>query len=144
MEFLYGVAIIYFLLWGLSFFAFKDALAGPEVKIRIGTSVLFCIAGVLHFAKPEAFIKIMEGWPYKEVLNYTAGVFEILGGVGQLIPLTRRFAAWGLIALLIAVYPANIWMAMKHPSTLNIVRVFFQPVFIYLVWFGGLRNKKTE
>ena len=43
---------------------------------------------------------------------YLSGLFEILGGVGVLIARTRSIAGWGLLALLIAVYPANIYMAL--------------------------------
>ena len=46
-------------------------------------------------------------------LVYISGIFEVLGGIGLLVPQTRRWAAWGLIALLVAVYPANIHMLVN-------------------------------
>ena len=74
----------------------------------------FIIVGVLHFINPEPFVMIMPSilpWPLE--LVYLSGLFELLGGVGLLIPTTRHLAAWGLIALLIAVYPANINMLVN-------------------------------
>ena len=74
----------------------------------------FIIVGVLHFINPEPFITIMPSilpWPLE--LVYLSGLCEFLGGVGLLIPTTRHLAAWGLIALLIAVYPANINMLIN-------------------------------
>jgi len=72
-------------------------------------------AGVMHFAKPEGFIRIVPAYlPQPEALVYLSGVFEILGGVGLLIPKVSRYAAWGLIALFIAVFPANVNMALNN------------------------------
>ena len=71
-----------------------------------------------------------------------SGVAEMLGGVGLLIPSTRRLAAWGLIALLIAVLPANIYTATAHlplpgvagQSWLQWARIPLQLPFIYWAW----------
>jgi uncharacterized membrane protein len=74
--------------------------------------VLYVSAGVLHFIKTEAYLRIMPPYiPFHAPLVIISGVFEILGGLGLLLPQMRRAAAWGLIALLIAVFPANIYMA---------------------------------
>ena len=65
--------------------------------------------GVLHFVRPKAFVRIVPKFlPTPLALVYISGFFEILGGVGLLIPETRTWAAWGLIALYVAVFPANI------------------------------------
>lgn len=69
--------------------------------------------GVLHFAVPVFFVRAMPPalpWPLE--LVYVSGVCEIAGGLGLLIPRLRVAAAWGLIALFIAVFPANIHMAL--------------------------------
>ena len=75
--------------------------------------VLFVAAGTLHFVKPDFYVKIMPPylpWHYELVL--ISGAFEILGGVGLLVPRLTVPAAWGLIALLVAVFPANLHMAL--------------------------------
>ncbi len=77
----------------------------------------FVIAGSLHFIKPEPYIRIVPPWlPWHSQLVAISGVFEILGGLGLLLPL-RRKAAWGLVALLVAVFPANLYMAMDPVET---------------------------
>jgi uncharacterized membrane protein len=69
-------------------------------------------AGTLHFLKPESYLRIVPPYiPWHPAMVEVSGFFEILGGVGLLIPRTRRAAAWGLVALLIAVFPANLYMA---------------------------------
>lgn len=71
--------------------------------------------GVLHFVSPRGFEKIVPPWlPNAKLLVYISGVFEILGGLGLMIPFSQRFAAWGLIALFLAVFPANIHMAVNN------------------------------
>ena len=79
-------------------------------------AVSYMVAGALHFVKPATYLKIMPPYiPWHAAMVRVSGVFEILGGLGLLLPATRRVAAWGLVALLIAVFPANIYMAM-HPA----------------------------
>ena len=79
---------------------------------RIVLSALFLFAGIAHFKTPEAFARIVPPYlPAPYVLVYLSGIFEVLGGLGILLPSTRWLAGWGLIALLIAVFPANIYMA---------------------------------
>jgi len=71
-------------------------------------------AGVLHFLKPKVYVRMMPEWlPAHLALVYASGVFEVAGGLGLLLPATRSAAAWGLIALFIAVFPANVNMAVK-------------------------------
>ena len=79
-------------------------------------AVAFIGAGVNHFVRPGFYVRIMPPylpWHYELVL--ISGVFEILGGIGLLIPRFQVAAAWGLIALLVAVFPANVHMAL-HPE----------------------------
>lgn len=71
-------------------------------------------AGVNHFVVPDTYAAMVPDalpWPYG--LVYVSGVFEILGGLGLIHPKSRKLAAWGLIALLIAVFPANLNMAIN-------------------------------
>jgi len=72
--------------------------------------------GVLHWMAPIPFVAAMPGYlPEPLALVLISGVFEVAGGVGILIPRLRAMAGWGLIALFVAVYPANINMAL-HPG----------------------------
>lgn len=77
-------------------------------------AVVFVGAGVMHFVRPAFFVAIVPPFlPAPLALVYVSGVFELLGGIGLLVPRARRWAAYGLIALLIAVFPANIYMAVE-------------------------------
>jgi uncharacterized membrane protein len=79
-------------------------------------AVLYIAAGSLHFIKPAPYLRIMPPYiPWHPAMVQVSGAFEILGGLGLLVPATRRAAAWMLVALLIAVFPANLYMAM-HPA----------------------------
>lgn len=105
--------------------------------------VLFVAAGANHFRAPDFYVKIMPPylpWHYELVL--ISGAFEILGGIGLLIPRTQVAAAWGLIALLVAVFPANVHMALRPddfpqiPPAVLWGRLPLQAVFIaWAYWF---------
>jgi uncharacterized membrane protein len=85
---------------------------------RIGVllaAIFYAAAGTLHFITPAPYLRIVPPYiPWHVFMVRASGVGEILGGLGLLVSGTRRTAAWGLIALLIAVFPANIYMA-THP-----------------------------
>ena len=71
--------------------------------------------GVGHFVRPEPFVAIVPAWlPWALGLVYISGAAEIALGAGILHPRTRPFARWLLVALYVAVYPANINMALNH------------------------------
>jgi len=82
---------------------------------RIGlifAAIFYIVAGTLHFIKLNAYLRIMPPYiPWHVAMVRVRGGLEILGGLGLLVPKTRRAAAWGLVALLIAVFPANVYMA---------------------------------
>lgn len=111
---------------------------------------LFIAAGVLHFVMPSFYVRIMPPYlPWHRALVLISGAAEVLGGVGVLFKATRRWAGWGLIALLFAVYPANIHMTVEAvqargwtaPYTLaTLVRLPFQFVLIAWVWWTCLRK----
>ncbi len=72
-------------------------------------------AGILHFLSPEAYVSMVPAeLPAPEALVVISGIAEVAGGLGLVLPATRRLAAWGLIALFLAVFPANINMAINH------------------------------
>ena len=85
-----------------------------KAVLLIVLALFFVAAGVTHFTRTEFFVSIVP-WslPYPLAMVYISGVAEIAGGLGILLAPTRRLAGWGLIALLIAVYPANIQMAIE-------------------------------
>lgn len=78
-------------------------------------SVLYIIAGFNHFVHPRFYLKIMPPWlPLHSLLVLLSGIMEVVFGILLCIPATRLFAAWGLIVLLIAVFPANIQMMLNY------------------------------
>jgi uncharacterized membrane protein len=80
------------------------ALCGP----------FFVAAGVLHFARPRMYEALVPDYlPAHRALVYASGAAEALGGAGLLHPATRRTAGWWLVATLVAIFPANVWMAQK-------------------------------
>lgn len=77
-------------------------------------AVVFLVSGVLHFLKPAMYVSIMPPWlPSPRALVLISGLCELVGAVGILVPATRVAAGWGLIALLVAVFPANIQMLLN-------------------------------
>lgn len=94
---------------------------------RLLLGAFFLAAGTLHFVKPRPYVAIVpDALPRKRELVYASGVAEIAGGLGVLAAPTRRAAGWWLIATLIAVFPANVNMAV------NAAR--FRPVREPLLW----------
>jgi uncharacterized membrane protein len=85
--------------------------------------------GILHFTNPEPFVKIVPAFlPAPLALVYVSGIAEIAGGIGILIPRVRRAAGIGLIALYVAVFPANINMAVNQVSLGD------DPVPVWALW----------
>jgi uncharacterized membrane protein len=83
---------------------------------RVLMSVLYIASGAGHFIVTRAYMRITPDYlPAHRELVLISGVAEMAGGIGLLLPATRRIAAWGIILLLIAVFPANLWMA-QHPE----------------------------
>ncbi len=77
--------------------------------------ILYLAAGLLHFLATPTYTRIMPAYlPAHRELVLVSGAAEMLGGLGVLVPATRRPAAWGLVLLLIAVFPANLTMVTDH------------------------------
>lgn len=75
-------------------------------------SFLYIVAGVMHFVVPELYVQIVPPYlPSPLFLVYLSGVAEVILGAGLLFERTRRLAAWGIVALLIVIFPANVYMA---------------------------------
>jgi uncharacterized membrane protein len=90
--------------------------------------LLFVFAGILHFVDAEFFVKIVPPYiPWPLAMVYVSGVFEALLGVLLLIPKYTTAAAWGLIALLIAVFPANLHMTIHADEFPD-----FSPILLWI------------
>lgn len=119
-------------------------------RFLLGT--FFTLAGINHFRSPEAYLQIMPDYlPAHEELVALSGAAEIAGGLGVLLPPTQRAASWGLILLLIAVFPANIY-ATQHgmeilgknvPRWMLWGRLPLQFVLIWWIYKATLEHEKT-
>jgi uncharacterized membrane protein len=86
-----------------------------KLILKFLLAMFFVLAGFNHFFHTAFYLHIMPPYlPWPLPLVYVSGLFEILLGILLLVPKFTRIAAWGLIALLIAVFPANIHMAINH------------------------------
>lgn len=110
-------------------------------------AALFVVAGAIHLVRPKLYLPIMPpALPYQPELILISGVAEIAGGVGLLLPRVRRAAAWGLMTLLVAVFPANIQMALNGfaggagalARALLLLRLPLQPALLWLVYRAGM------
>lgn len=124
-------------------------LRSPRRSCRL-LGVFFVAAGVNHFVMPRYYRRIVPprcGDPATVVA--ISGVAEIAGGVGALVPATRRAAGWGLVALLIAVFPANIYMAVRPqlfrdlriPRWALWLRLPLQPLMMWWAWSATRRTR---
>jgi uncharacterized membrane protein len=112
---------------------------------RAVLGAFFIAAGTLHFVKTDAYAAIVpDALPRKREIVYASGVAEIAGGLGVLAARTSRGAAWWLIATLVAVFPANVNMAVnadrfrRVPEPLLWLRLPLQAGFVAWVWWGGV------
>ena len=104
-----------------------------------GLSLFFIYFGIDHFINPEFYLSIMPpAFPLHVEAVYISGFFEILGGISVLIAPLRKIAGWGLVALLICVYPANIYMAITPEAfpEISIGLLYFRlPLqFLFIYW----------
>lgn len=123
-------------------------------NLRLALGVSFIITGVTHFLMPDIFIKMMPPFlPWPLALVYISGVFEILGGLGLMLARTKFWAAIGLVLLLVAVFPANIYVALNNVQLGGVMsapiyqwlRLPMQLVLIAMVvWCGGLYPRFKE
>ncbi|AFY74575.1 putative membrane protein [Synechococcus sp. PCC 7502] len=118
---------------------------------RIFLAIFFIGAGILHFTASSMYVKIMPPYlPAHLELVYISGVFEILGGIGIFIPFLQIPAGYGLVALMVAVFPANINMVVNYeqiglnfPLILLWLRLPLQGLLIYWIWWSAeLGSKK--
>jgi uncharacterized membrane protein len=118
--------------------------------------LFFISAGIMHFTNEPFYLKLMPDYipaALHRPAVVVSGIFEILLGALLLVPATTRPAAWGLIALLIAVFPANIY-AFQHSEELfgisqsqHFIRLPLQAVLIAWAWWytrSARRNNDTS
>ena len=110
--------------------------------VRYVMTITFPLIGIMHFTNPSPCLAIIpSGLPWPLALVYISGLFEILFGIG-LITKYRKHAAYGLILLLIAVFPANIYLAISPiaqetfgtSQTIAVTRLPFQFLFIWMAY----------
>lgn len=120
---------------------------------RLALSSIFLIGGTLHLVKPGIYRPIMPAWlPAHDALILISGVAEIAGGIGILVPRTRRAAGLGLILLLIAVFPANVTMLQIARTTgapawaeaLLWLRLPGQVLLIWWTWKVAARPRQSS
>lgn len=99
---------------------------------------LYIIAGINHFRSPGMYVRIIPpAFKNPKLINTVSGAAEILLGILLLFPFSKKFAAWGIIALLIAIFPANLFMLQDKkagfglPKWILFVRLPLQIVLIY-------------
>jgi uncharacterized membrane protein len=123
----------------------------PQKIAPFVVSIFFVFVGITHFTSPDFFVSIVPPYlPAPLALVYVSGFFEILGGLGVLLPATRTLAGYGLLALLVAVYPANLHMAMNPgefpdiPPAALYARLPIQFVFAWVVWWATRPTGNTD
>ena len=107
--------------------------------------VFYTFGGIMHFVQPDVYMPMMPPYlPLHLDLIYLSGLAEIIVGVGVLIPSTRRIAAWAMILLLIAIFPANLHIALYNvpvfgaeegAGIFNWIRLPIQGVLILWAWW---------
>ena len=104
-------------------------------------ATLYVFAGVWHFVKPKIYLKIMPPFlPAPLFLVYLSGFLEIVCGLLVYFPDTRAFGAWGIIAILVGVFPANLYMLKKGGAAFSlphwalILRLPIQGLLIFWAW----------
>lgn len=121
-------------------------LSKNKELLRVILSVALIIVGITHFTVCEQYAKIVPPvFPNAVAMVYISGFFEVLGGIGLLIPAVSRAAAWGIVALFIAVFPANLYQGLHHihidgipyseSPWFQLFRLPLQPVLIAWAWW---------
>jgi uncharacterized membrane protein len=126
------------------------ALGTARDRARLAAGCAFILAGAMHVVAPERYLPMMPPWlPWPLELVYASGVFEVAGGLGLLIRPLARAASWGLVALLLAVFPANVHAALTGHQAVGLpsdawylwLRLPLQGVFI--AWVLGTMPRRA-
>jgi len=116
--------------------------------LRYAIGAFFIFGGVMHFLKPATYMAMMPPWiPLHKESVAVSGVAEVVGGAALFSDRTARFGGWWLIALLVAVFPANVHMAVNPEQIKGLektgipqwalwARLPLQPLAIWLTWLA--------
>jgi uncharacterized membrane protein len=135
-----------FVLFNLPYFRQTRGLSTVRDRAAVAAGLFFLFTGAMHFVRPEMYDRMMPPFlPWPRLLALTAGGFELLGGLGLLLPRYRRAAGMGLVALLFAVMPANIHVAVQGIRLEELpfgpwyfwLRIPFQLFYIGWVWWAA-------
>lgn len=119
-------------------------------RARVAAAVAFIVASLPHFLTPARYLPMMPPWLSDPLLLiYLSGLAELAGGVGLLVPATRRMAAWWLVAVLVAIFPANVHVALSGANAEGLPsaswyiwsRLPFQAIFIWWVLASTRRGE---
>lgn len=132
----------------------RDFAGILKLLVRVLLTIAMVSVGILHFVNPEPFVRIVPAFlPAPLALVYISGVFEIALGIALHPNKTRKLAAWGLVALYVAVFPANINMAIHQiqlspdspmPVWMMWARLPFQALFIVVaLWVGDILKRRS-
>ncbi len=126
-------------------------MRGRLTPLQAVTGVSFMFMGTLHFIAEKFFVAIVpKSLPNPRALVQISGVFEFLGGLGVLIPSVRKYAGHGLLALVVAVFPANINMAVNSerfrafPAWALWARLPLQFAILAIVWIATQRDDAQQ
>ncbi|MGF6846954.1 putative membrane protein [Chitinophaga sp. W3I9] len=146
MAFFSGLCSIALLLLAIGYIFQIPLLQQLPADARISAAVMFLLIGGTHLVKPRKLTYMIEGMiPYPLFMVLFTGALEVLLGAGLLFSATQYYAGWGLMILLVAMFPANIRVAVLNlpapgglPSKPWYIwsRLLFQPVYILWIWWA--------
>ncbi len=122
-------------------------MSASKLIFRWILAIVFVLAGIYHFVNPAIYLRIMPPYlPAHLLLIYLSGFFQIVLGVLLVVPKFTRRAAWGVVGLLIAVFPANIFMAMNTElfPEINPILIWLRlPLqFVMMAWAYWFTSEK--
>ncbi|QNE41521.1 DoxX family membrane protein [Hymenobacter sp. NBH84] len=148
MAFFLGLSSLFGVLWLVGWLVPTTGLHDSHNAARVAAAMMFLFVGISHFTKPEAMQYMVPKWlPVPSLLVYLSGALEVLFGLGLLFPATQQLSAWGLLVLLVLVFPANLHVAINNlppPGGLPAKpwyvwsRLAFQPLYLAWVWYAAL------
>ncbi len=154
MAFFIFLISVWIVLWLISKFTSAGLLQSHAYKARIAFSAGFIFIGILHIIKPESLTYMIEDFvPYPVFIVYATGFMEIGLAIMIQIKKLRKITGWIIIAYLIAIFPANIYVAVNNlPSPGSLpsepwyqwLRLFFQPVYIAWVYFCAINPEAKQ
>jgi uncharacterized membrane protein len=152
MTVFFLILIFWIILYGATKLGLNP-IDSAKSNARAATGLSFIFIGITHFLMPEKYLEMMPPpVPAPLAMVYISGFFEVLGGIGLIVPWTKRWATFGLIALLLAVFPANIYVALNNVqlggfmshSVYQWLRLPLQFALIGWVWLVSKTNKKEQ